>query len=170
MLEFIEPCIELKYEIQEFKEDFIHNNEVIHGGFNLAEFTVEECIQFINNMKKVIDADTSGYVSAHTFFALVDDRIVGIVNARHNLNDYLLNYGGHIGYSVRKSERNKGYAKSMLKYACSFLFSLALDKVLVTCDHENIASKKSIESCGGVLENIVKEDNSYTLRYWIYKK
>ena len=84
--------------------------------------------------------------------------------------DYLLNYGGHIGYSVRKSERNKGYAKSMLKYACSFLFSLALDKVLVTCDHENIASKKSIESCGGVLENIVKEDNSYTLRYWIYKK
>ena len=120
MLEFIEPCIELKNEIQEFKEDFIHNNEVIHGGFNLAEFTIEEWIQFINNMKKVIDADTSGYVSAHTFFALVDDKIVGIVNARHNLNDYLLNYGGHIGYSVRKSERNKGYAKSMLKYACSF--------------------------------------------------
>ena len=79
--------------------------------------------------------------------------------------DYLLNYGGHIGYSVRKSERNKGYANSMLKYACSFLFSLALDKVLVTCDHENIASKKSIESCGGVLENIVKEDNSYKLLY-----
>ena len=84
--------------------------------------------------------------------------------------DYLLNYGGHIGYSVRKSERNKGYAKSMLKYASSFLFSLGLDKILVTCDHENIASKKTIESCGGVLENIVKEDNSYTLRYWIYKK
>ena len=170
MLEFIEPCIELKNEIQEFKEDFIHNNEVIHGGFNLAEFTVEECIQFINNMKKVIDADTSGYVSAHTFFALVDDRIVGIVNARHNLNDYLLNYGGHIGYSVRKSERNKGYAKSMLKYASSFYFSLGLDKVLVTCDHENIASKIIIKSCGGILENIIKEDNSYTLRYWIYKK
>ena len=58
----------------------------------------------------------------------------------------------------------------MLKYACSFLFSLGLDKVLVTCDRKNIASKKTIESCGGVLENIVKEDNSYTLRYWIYKK
>ena len=84
--------------------------------------------------------------------------------------DYLLNYGGHIGYSVRKSERNKDYAKSMLKYTCSFLFSLGLDKVLVTCDHENIASKKTIESCSGVLENIVKEDNSYTLRYWIYKE
>ena len=58
----------------------------------------------------------------------------------------------------------------MLKYTCSFLFSLGLDKVLVTYDHENIASKKTIESCSGVLENIVKEDNSYTLRYWIYKK
>ena len=51
MLEFIEPCIELKNEIQEFKEDFIHNNEVIHGGFNLAEFTIEEWIQFINNKR-----------------------------------------------------------------------------------------------------------------------
>ena len=169
MLECIEPSIELKNEIQEFKVDFIHNNEVIHGGFNLDEFSIEEWIQFIN-IKKDIDTVTSGYVSAHTFFALVDGKIVGIVNARHNLNDYLLNYGGHIGYSVRKSERNKDYAKSMLKYTCSFLFSLSLDKVLVTCDHENIASKKTIESCGGVLENIVKEDNSYTLRYWIYKK
>ena len=115
MLEFIEPCIELKNKIQEFKEDFIHNNEVIHGGFNLAEPTIEEWIQFINNMKKVIDADTSGYVSVHTFLTLVDGKIVGIVNARHNLNDYLLNYFGHIGY-----KRNKGYAKSMLKYASSF--------------------------------------------------
>ena len=169
MLEFIEPSIELKNEIQEFKVDFIHNNEVIHGGFNLDEFSIEEWIQFIN-IKKDIDTVTSGYVSAHTFFALVDGKIVGIVNARHNLNDYLLNYGGYIGYSVRKSERNKDYAKSMLKYTCSFLFSLGLDKVFVTCDHENIASKKTIESCSGVLENIVKEDNSYTLRYWIYKK
>ena len=69
MLEFIEPSIELKNEIQEFKVDFIHNNEVIHGGFKLAEFTIEEWIQFIN-IKKDIDTVTSGYVSAHTFFAL----------------------------------------------------------------------------------------------------
>lgn len=92
MLEFIEPCIKLKNEIQEFKEDFIHNNEVIHGGFKLAEFTIEEWIQF-NNYNKDIDTVTTGYVSAHTFFALVDGKIVGIVNARHNLNNYLLNYG-----------------------------------------------------------------------------
>lgn len=69
MLEFIEPSIELKNEIQEFKVDFIHNNEVIHGGFNLDEFSIEEWIQFIN-IKKDIDTVTSGYVSAHTFFAL----------------------------------------------------------------------------------------------------
>ena len=106
MLEFIEPCIGLKNEIQEFKEDFIHNNEVIHGGFKLAEFTIEKWIQFNNNMKD-IDTGTSGYVSAHSFFALVDGKIVGIVNARHNLNDYLLNYGGHIGYSVKKMNETK---------------------------------------------------------------
>lgn len=106
MLEFIEPCIELKNQIQEFKEDFIHNNEVIHGGFKLAEFTIEKWIQFNNNMKD-IDTGTSGYVSTHTFFALVDGKIVGIVNARHNLNDYLLNYGGHIGYCVKKMNETK---------------------------------------------------------------
>lgn len=100
MLEFIEPCIRLKNEIQEFKDYFIHNNEVIHGGFKLAEFAIEEWIQFNNN--KDIDTVTSGYVSAHTFFALVDGKIEGTVNARHNFNDYLLNYGGHIGYSVKK--------------------------------------------------------------------
>ena len=122
MLEFIEPCIRLKNEIQEFKKDFIHNNEVINEGFKLSEFAIEEWIQFNNN--KDIATVTSGYVSAHTFFALVDGKIVGIVNARHNLNDYLLNYGGHIGYSVRKSERNKGYAKVYVKI-CMFIFILS---------------------------------------------
>ena len=104
------------------------------------------------------------------FFAVDNNKIVGIINARHELNDYLLNFGGHIGYSVRKSERRKGYAKKMLNYASEFLFSLGLEKILITCDKNNIASKRTIESCGGILENEVIEESRTTLRYWIYKK
>ena len=99
-----------------------------------------------------------------------NNKIVGIINARHELNDYLLNFGGHIGYSVRKSERRKGYAKAMLSYTVDFLFSLGLNKVLITCDKNNIPSKRTIESCGGILENEIIHQNRTTLRYWIYKK
>ena len=58
----------------------------------------------------------------------------------------------------------------MLNYISEFLFSLGLDKILITCDKKNIASKRTIESCGGILENEVIEESRITLRYWIYKK
>ena len=58
----------------------------------------------------------------------------------------------------------------MLNYTSEFLFSLGLEKILITCDKNNIASKRTIESCGGILENEVIEESSITLRYWIYKK
>ena len=43
-----------------------------------------------------------------------DGRLIGMIDIRHRLNDYLLNFGGHIGYSIRKSERQQGYATEML--------------------------------------------------------
>ena len=58
----------------------------------------------------------------------------------------------------------------MLSYTVEFLFSLGLEKILITCDKNNIASKRTIESCGGILENEVIEETRTTLRYWIYKK
>ena len=58
----------------------------------------------------------------------------------------------------------------MLSYTVDFLFSLVLEKIFITCDNYNIASKRTIESCGGILENEVIEESRITLRYWIYKK
>ena len=169
MITFKEPVDVSFQQIEDYKNEFILNNETIHGAAKLTELSTNEWVKFVENTKYK-ETVTPGFVTAHTFFALVNDRIVGIINGRHELNDYLLNFGGHIGYSVRKSERRKGYGKNMLNYTSQFLFSLDLEKILITCDKNNIASRRTIESCGGILENEVVDESRTTLRYWIYKK
>ena len=169
MIIFKEPKDVTFEQILDYKEEFVLNNEIIHGAANMTDLSVAEWVQFTENTKYK-ESVIPGFVTAHTFFASDNNKIVGIINARHELNDYLLNFGGHIGYSVRKSERRKGYAKAMLSYTVDFLFSLGLEKVLITCDKMNIASKRTIESCGGILENEVATEDRTTLRYWIYKK
>ena len=169
MIIFKEPKDVTFEQILDYKEEFVLNNEIIQGAANMTALSIPEWVKFVENTKYK-ETVTPGFVTAHTFFALDNDKIVGIINARHELNDYLLNFGGHIGYSVRKSERRKGYGKKMLNYISEFLFSLGLEKILITCDKNNIASKRTIESCGGILENDVIEESRITLRYWIYKK
>ena len=169
MIIFKEPINVSLQQIEDYKNEFILNNETIPGAANLTVLSTNEWVKFVENTKYK-ETVTPGFVTAHTFFALDNDKIVGVINGRHELNDYLLNFGGHIGYSVRKSERRKGYGKKMLIYTSEFLFSLGLEKILITCDKKNIASKRTIESCGGILENEIIEETRTTLRYWIYKK
>ena len=104
-----------------------------------------------------------------TFFCFDEKRnlMVGAVNIRHDLNDYLLKYGGHIGDGIRPSERRKGYATEMIRLALEECRKLGLTRVLVTCDKNNIGSAKSIIRNGGILENEVLEKGVIKQRYWI---
>lgn len=90
-----------------------------------------------------------------------------MIDIRHRLNEYLLQFGGNIGYSVRPSQRRKGYATEMLALALEECRKLGLDRALVTCDKTNIGSAKTIQKNGGVLENEVLEGDRITQRYWI---
>ena len=90
-----------------------------------------------------------------------------MIDIRHRLNEYLLQFGGNIGYSVRPSQRRKGYATEMLALALEECRKLGLDRALVTCDKSNIGSAKTIQKNGGVLENEVLEGDRITQRYWI---
>ena len=106
-------------------------------------------------------------VQADTYFLVEQERILGAINIRWTLNAYLENFGGHIGYGVRPSERKKGYATKMLKLALEVCQQRGLSKVLVTCDENNEASKRTILKCGGKYEDSRVLEGEVVERYWI---
>jgi predicted acetyltransferase len=105
-----------------------------------------------------------------TIYWLVEgDKYIGRVSVRRELNDNLRRIGGHIGYDIRPSERRKGYGTLILRLALEKAKEIGLKQVLITCDFDNIASKKIIEHNGGKLEGQFKVEEQETpiLRYWI---
>ena len=111
-----------------------------------------------------------GKVPDSVFFLLDEDRnrLLGAVNIRHYLNEALLKEGGHIGDGIRPSERRKGYATEMIRLALIECRKLGIDRVLMTCEKDNIGSAKSILKNGGVLENeFVNSEGCVEQRYWI---
>ena len=169
-IELVKPSVDYSKQIWDYRAEFISNNDNLAGcaGLEGAE-SVDEWLANIemNSCETTVKA---GLVPATTFLAVrtVDNQIVGMIDIRHRLNEFLLQSGGHIGYSIRPSERQKGYATEMLRLALIyFRETLVLEKVLITCDKENIASAKTIIANGGRLENELLENNRVTRRYWI---
>ncbi len=116
-----------------------------------------------------VKSSSKSLVPDSTFFCLDEERniFVGAVSIRHYLNDSLLLSGGHIGDGVRPSERRKGIATQMIKLALDEYKKLGIEKVLMTCNKENIGSAKSIKNNGGILENEIDIDGAIHQRYWI---
>lgn len=117
-----------------------------------------------------IKEERDGRVPDSVYF-LVDDQsnhFLGAVNIRHYLNEGLLLSGGHIGDGIRPSERRKGYGTLIIQLALEKCRELGIDRVLMTCDKDNIGSAKAIMKNGGILENeFVNEDGVVEQRYWI---
>ncbi len=169
-LKLVIPNITHKEILMDYKEEFIRNKDSMDGSAGLSTYkTFEEWYKAFNdnsNEKTVRE----GLVPATTYLALNESgNLIGMIDIRHRLNDNLLNFGGHIGYSVRKSERRKGYATEMLKLALEKCIELNIQEILITCDKNNIASAKTIIANGGILENEIFDANDNTMiqRYWI---
>ena len=104
---------------------------------------------------------------------MIENRILGSISIRHNLNDEMLSkFGGHIGYNIRPSERRKGFATKMLYLALEKCEELGLEDVMVTCKEDNIGSAKTIENNCGILKEIIfiPEENCNFKKYWINVK
>lgn len=110
-----------------------------------------------------------GYVPATTWWLLADlTDIVGAIEFRHSLNEFLLREGGHIGYGIRPAYRKRGFAKQQLALALDEIRAMGgYDRVLITCDNDNIGSAKTIMANGGILENEVQTVHKIKQRYWI---
>ncbi|NLB48506.1 MAG: GNAT family N-acetyltransferase [Erysipelotrichia bacterium] len=113
---------------------------------------------------------TDTLVPDSTFFLYDEKRakLLGAINIRHYLSEYLLHYGGHIGCGIRPSERRKGYATLMIIMALIECKKLGINRVLMVCNKDNIGSVKSILNNGGLLENETVDLKGNTIqRYWI---
>jgi predicted acetyltransferase len=104
-----------------------------------------------------------------TEFWIIDEngKYCGRISLRHTLNEYLRNFGGHIGYDIIPSERGHNYATNALELCLKEAKKVGLNEVLVTCDDDNIPSIKTIEKNGGILQDKVKNDGVLTRRYHI---
>lgn len=170
LFKLIEPTTEMEKEYNDYIGEWEKSGEKIVPYASLRSIVAyEELLSFWRDMA-TNKAYERGFVPATLYFLIGEDKkIYGALHIRHELNNYLLNYGGHIGYGIRPSERKKGYATKMLSLSLSLpiIKKLGIKKVLITCDKTNIASAKTIINNGGIFENELMEDGEMTQRFWI---
>ena len=165
----VKPDLSYADEIIKYQEESLKENPIINGSAGLDRLSsIEDWLEELNK-RSCEDTVPKGLVPSSTYLGVreKDNYIVGMIDIRHYLNEYLTQVGGHIGYGVRKTERNKGYAKQMLKLALEKCKELKIKKVLITCDEDNIASEKVILSANAKLEDIRNVDGENKKRFWI---
>lgn len=168
-----EPTLKRKVEAKEYIEEHLVFKSNINGsgGLDKEYSNYEEWLKQ-NELKKKPETCPNNRCPGFTYFLIreEDDKIVGMINIRYNLNDALLHHGGHIGYGIRPTERKKGYNKINLYLGLIKCKEIGLEKVLLTASDNNPASYKTILSLGGILENKIcddEEENAMIGRYWI---
>lgn len=167
-MRLVEPSLTHKEAYFDFVRDWdAHGEQITPYMARLLERTYE---QWLDATEAIKTRPPEGFVCAHMFFCLGDaDDIVGAIDIRHTLSDRLRSFGGHIGYGVRPAMRRRGYATAMLREGLAEARKLGIDRALVCCNLENEPSARTIERCGGVLENVVPVpgEDRMVKRYWI---
>lgn len=169
-IKLIAPNIEYADEIMAFRDELLALNESFAGCNGLRKSqTCEEWLEYLGKMSSeetclsgLVPSDTLIYVREN------DNRLLGMIDVRRRINNPTLStWGGHIGYTIRPSERQKGYAKRMLGEALMFCKNNNYTNILITCNGDNFASERTIIANGGVLENEISIDGRKVKRYWI---
>lgn len=163
-MELRRPILADKATVLEMMAEFEQTQSAHDGGFwNANNFVYEEWLK--NNQDHEMGINLpEGWVPDIQLVAFsIDGQAVGFLNIRLCLNDFLLEEGGHIGYSICPSERGKGYAKEALRQGLQVAKEKNVKRALVTCSTENRASRAVILANGGVYEDV----RNGTERYWI---
>lgn len=150
-IRLVKPILELRKEALEYRQEhFDFGEQVINGSelFDKIDSYDEWLEKIVANAS--IETVDSNWVLTDTFFAVrvSDNKIVGIVDLRYQLNDFLKDFG-NCGYSVRPSERRKGYATEILRQICVIARKHGLKQLQLSVEKDNVASIKTIEKNGG---------------------
>lgn len=137
-------------------------NGFMNDGHDMCYSDFKDYLVKSVNMSKGIGLEPA-WVPQTKFWLIINGRPVGIGKLRHYLNENLRKRGGHIGYCIHPSERNKGLGIVLLSEMLKKARELSIPRALVTCDEINVASRRVIESNGGKLDRISNEE----CYYWI---
>ncbi|PHF61618.1 GNAT family N-acetyltransferase [Bacillus wiedmannii] len=168
-MKLLKPTNEYSEQIIEYREAFLHTDEKSHGSSSLQNFdSLDKWFEKVS-IQEVEENLQGNRVPSSQFLSFEKGELIGFVNIRHRLNQELLLESGHIGYSVHPNKRRQGYATKQLQLALDEAQKLGLQKVLITCDKVNIASAKTIQKVGGMLEDEVVSVHTGEIvqRYWI---
>ena len=179
-LRLVKAAQEHEFEALSFIAEFVKVGEGndIHGSAGLDKFLAFNWgyQAWLQEIEQQDGENDLGYkrVPSTVFFLMNEQQseILGMINIRHQLNEHLMQIGGHIGYGIRPSKRRQGLATAMLGLALSETKKLGIEKALITCYQDNIASARTIQKNGGQLENefLDKKTNRIIQRYWITLK
>ena len=164
----IKPDIAYADEIFAYRQEMLDNGDCLDGCGPLRRAATPEA--YVSACRALEKEDTcpAEYVPATQFLACVGHRIVGMIDLRHHIDHPILSvWGGHIGYSVRPTERGKGYATEMLRRVLEIARARGLAKVLVTCVADNAASEHVILHNGGVYDHTVMTEKGPIKRFFI---
>ena len=166
-LHLIVPNATHKNLVMQYRDAFLD----VHPGHIPGAPSLAKCDTY-DHWLRLLELDQNNIdpyrVAASQYIALDDsEHIIGVIQLRHALTPYLMEVGGHIGYSVHPFEEGKGYATEMLRLCLDKAREIGLERVLVTCDKDNVGSSRVIEKNGGVLEDIRDTPDCLKRRYWI---
>lgn len=169
MIELVRPTVDLADSWWSLVDSF--GDDVIHGSGFRHEDRVrlrdpeafEAWVDWLGAMDHAGPHVPADYVPCSYRWIVEDGRVVGTISLRHELTDVLVQSGGHIGYAVEPGSRGRGVASAALGQVLRLAASRHLDPVLITCEHDNVASARTIERGGGVLE----DERGGLRRYWV---
>ena len=167
-IRLILPTADHETQIKEYINEHISNGEQeLHGGALIEKMPYTKWLKQIKANANEATVNPEWVVSS-TFFAMTNEKIIGMIDIRHLLNQMLREYGGHIGFGVRPSERSKGFATEILMEGLKHCNTIGLHEIMLACYKENAASSKTILKCGGVFEKeFLYADGKIVQVYWI---